>query len=93
MIYIVLKIIIVLPHLFITLNLQLNISHNQFSFFTKKSFPNNVYTPSYLQSIDISYNEIPIITQDLTFGTSNVKNLNLSHNYIDEIRPGNVVGT
>lgn len=49
-----------------------------------------MYTPSYLESIDISYNEIPIITQDITVGTSKVKYLNLSHNSIDEIRPGNI---
>ncbi|XP_026815822.1 chaoptin-like [Rhopalosiphum maidis] len=66
----------------------LNLSHNQFSFFTKKSFPNHMYTPSYLESIDISYNEIPIITNDITVGTHKVKYLNLSHNSIDEIRPG-----
>uniref|UniRef100_A0A2S2R5K6 Chaoptin n=1 Tax=Sipha flava TaxID=143950 RepID=A0A2S2R5K6_9HEMI len=67
---------------------HLNLSHNQFSFFTKKSFPNHMYTPSYLESIDISYNEIPIVTKDITIGTSKVKYLNLSHNSIDEIRPG-----
>lgn len=71
-------------------NLQLNLSHNLFSFFTKKSFPNHMYTPSYLESIDISYNEIPIITKDITVGTKKVKYLNLSHNSIDEIRPGNI---
>lgn len=68
--------------------LQLNISHNQFSFFTKKSFPNHMYTPSFLESIDASFNEIPIITRDITVGTSKVKYLNLSHNSIDEIQPG-----
>jgi hypothetical protein len=49
-----------------------------------------MYTPSYLESIDISYNEIPIVTKDITIGTSKVKYLNLSHNSIDEIRPGNI---
>lgn len=49
-----------------------------------------MYTPSYLESIDISYNEIPILTQDITVGTNKVKYLNLSHNSIDEIRPGNI---
>lgn len=68
--------------------LQLNLSHNQFSFFTKKSFPNHMYTPNFLESIDASFNEIPIITRDLTVGTSKVKHLNLSHNFIDEIQPG-----
>lgn len=68
--------------------LQLNLSHNQFSFFTKKSFPSHVYTPSYLESIDMSFNEIPIVTLEITIGTSKVKHLNLSHNSIDEIRPG-----
>jgi len=49
-----------------------------------------MYTPSYLESIDMSYNEIPIITHDITVGTHKVKYLNLSHNSIDEIRPGNI---
>lgn len=49
-----------------------------------------MYTPSYLESIDMSYNEIPIITYDITVGTHKVKYLNLSHNSIDEIRPGNI---
>lgn len=70
--------------------MQLNLSHNQFSFFTKKSFPSHVYTPSYLESIDLSYNEIPILTQEIVVGTNKVKHLNLSHNSIDEIRPGNM---
>lgn len=48
-----------------------------------------MYTPSYLEYIDISYNQIPIITQDIIFGTNKVKYLNLSHNSIDEIQPGN----
>lgn len=47
-----------------------------------------MYTPSYLESIDVSYNEIPILTQEITVGTNKVKYLNLSHNSIDEIRPG-----
>jgi len=50
-----------------------------------------MYTPSYLESIDMSYNEIPIITYDITVGTHKVKYLNLSHNSIDEIRPGNLI--
>lgn len=47
-----------------------------------------MYTPSYLESIDASYNEIPILTLEITVGTNKVKHLNLSHNSIDEIRPG-----
>lgn len=47
-----------------------------------------MYTPSYLESIDMSFNEIPIVTLEITVGTSKVKYLNLSHNFIDEIRPG-----
>ncbi|XP_050530520.1 chaoptin isoform X1 [Daktulosphaira vitifoliae] len=65
-----------------------NISHNQFSFFTKKSFPSHMYTPSTLRTIDISYNEVPVITKEILIGTDKVTFLNLSHNSIDEIRPG-----
>ncbi|XP_050439499.1 toll-like receptor 6 [Adelges cooleyi] len=67
---------------------HLNLSHNHFSFFTKKSFPSHQYTPSSLETIDISYNEIPVVTKDLIVGTNKVTYLNLSHNSIDEIRPG-----
>ncbi|XP_031640244.1 protein artichoke [Contarinia nasturtii] len=65
---------------------NINLSNNKFSFITKKTFPSDPYIPYPLKEIDLSYNEIPVLTYDLAFGTQNVKFLNISHNYINEIR-------
>lgn len=61
-------------------------SHNKFSFITKDTFPSDPYIPYRLREIDLSYNEIPVLTYDFAFGTHKVKFLNLSHNSINEIR-------
>lgn len=53
---------------------------------SRKTFPYDQYIPYRLQEIDLSYNEIPVLTYDLAFGTRKVKFLNISHNQINEIR-------
>lgn len=65
---------------------QINLSHNKFSFITSKTFPSNQWVPYRLREIDLSYNEMPVLTYDLAFGTAKVKTLNISHNVINEIR-------
>ncbi|KAJ8983099.1 hypothetical protein NQ317_001842 [Molorchus minor] len=65
---------------------QLNLSHNRISFLTRKTFPSNPYIPYKLKEIDLSYNSMPVITFDLTIGTSKLEKLNLSHNAIADIR-------
>lgn len=61
-------------------------SHNKFSFITKETFPSDPYIPYRLREIDLSFNEMPVITYDFAFGTHKVKTLNLSHNLINEVR-------
>uniref|UniRef100_A0A182NUG8 LRRCT domain-containing protein n=1 Tax=Anopheles dirus TaxID=7168 RepID=A0A182NUG8_9DIPT len=68
--------------------IRLNISHNRFSFVTRKMFPSDPYIPYRLRSINLSYNSMSIVTGDLKVGTGTVYHLNLSHNNIKEIRPG-----
>ncbi|CAG9858326.1 unnamed protein product [Phyllotreta striolata] len=70
---------------------KLNLSHNKVGFITKKFFPSNKYIPYKLKEVDLSYNSMPVLTVDLTIGTSKLEILNLSHNAIATVRPG-VVG-
>ncbi|KAI5638062.1 leucine rich repeat domain-containing protein [Phthorimaea operculella] len=70
---------------------MVNLSHNNFGFLTKKMFPSNPWIPYRLSEIDLSYNDIPVITFDITFGTQKVKKLNLAGNIINDIR-NNVLG-
>lgn len=49
-------------------------------------FPSNIYIPYRLEKVDLSYNLIPVLTFDITFGTRKLKYLNLSHNAINDIR-------
>ncbi|XP_072937799.1 uncharacterized protein [Epargyreus clarus] len=70
---------------------KVNLSHNQFGFLTRKMFPSSPWIPYRLQEIDLSYNEIPVVTYDITFGAKMVKRLNFAGNYINDIR-NNVLG-
>lgn len=65
---------------------QLNLRNNKISFITRKTFPSNPWIPYRLERVDLSQNGIPILTFDITFGTSKLKYLNLSGNGISEIR-------
>lgn len=66
-------------------------SHNKISFVTRKSFSSSPYIPYRLTDIDLSYNAIPVLTYDITFGTKKVKKLNISHNSINDIRRGKML--
>ncbi|XP_011301731.1 chaoptin [Fopius arisanus] len=65
---------------------RINLSHNKFSFITRKTFPNDPYIPYRLKEVDLSYNSMPVLTYDITIGTKKVGYMNLSHNNINEIR-------
>lgn len=65
---------------------KVNLSYNKIGFLTKKMFPYSPWIPYRLLEIDLSHNEIPVITFDLTFGTSKLKRLDLSGNIINDIR-------
>lgn len=56
------------------------------SFISRKTFPSDPYIPYHIREIDLSHNNIPILTKELSFGTRKVKFLNISHNHINEIR-------
>ena len=49
-------------------------------------FPSNPWFPYKLEKLDLSFNIIPVLTFDITFGTKRVKFLNLSNNGINEVR-------
>lgn len=49
-------------------------------------FPSNPWIQYRLERVDLSHNSLPILTFDLTFGTSKLKYLNLSYNGISDIR-------
>ncbi|XP_041981514.1 chaoptin [Aricia agestis] len=70
---------------------SVDLSHNRFGFLTKKMFPSSPWIPYRLMEVDLSHNELPVLTFDLTHGTKKVKKLNLSGNYINDIR-NNVIG-
>ncbi|KAG6444332.1 chaoptin [Manduca sexta] len=70
---------------------MVNLSHNNIGFLTKKMFPYSPWIPYRLQEIDLSYNEIPVLTYDLTLGTKKIKKLYLAGNYINDVR-NNVLG-
>nr|XP_029727427.1 LOW QUALITY PROTEIN: toll-like receptor 6 [Aedes albopictus] len=67
---------------------EIDLSHNRFSFITKKTFPSNPYIPYRLRKVNLSYNTMSIVTHDLKLGTKTVTDLNLSHNNIKDVRPG-----
>lgn len=66
----------------------LNLSHNRISFVTKKTFPSHQYIPYNLKYLDLSYNQMPVLTYDITFGTKKLLKLNVSNNQINELRRG-----
>ncbi|XP_023949100.1 chaoptin [Bicyclus anynana] len=70
---------------------MVNLSHNRFGFLSRKMFPESPWIPYRLMEVDLSYNEIPVVTFDITFGGKKLKKLDLSNNYINDIR-NNVLG-
>uniref|UniRef100_A0A336JWN3 CSON011490 protein n=1 Tax=Culicoides sonorensis TaxID=179676 RepID=A0A336JWN3_CULSO len=68
---------------------KINLRNNKISFLSKKSLPYNQWFAYKLRHLDLSYNVMPILTNDITIGTQNLEYLNLSHNVLQEIRLGN----
>ncbi|XP_017068982.1 chaoptin [Drosophila eugracilis] len=66
----------------------LDLSHNRISFVTKKTFPSHQYIPYNLRNLNLSYNQMPVLTYDITFGTKKLFKLDLSHNQINDLRRG-----
>lgn len=65
----------------------LNLSHNEVATINRKTFPSNPYVPYQLNTIDLSFNKLNVLTKDITYGTQKVKSLNLSHNLLTDIKP------
>lgn len=65
---------------------SLNLSHNKIAFLSRKTLPNDPWIPYKLKHLDLSYNVMPVLTFDMTFGGRKLVSLNLSHNNINEIR-------
>lgn len=63
--------------------------NNKISFLSKTSLPYNQWFAYKIRYLDLSYNLMPILTNDITVGTQNLDHLNLSHNFLQEIRIGN----
>lgn len=70
---------------------NINVSHNQFGTISKKMFPYHKWIPYNLQTVDLSYNRMPVLYKNLIIGMQKVKLLNVSHNLLNEVRP-NVLG-
>ena len=49
-------------------------------------FPANPWIPYRLMEVDLSYNEIPVVTFDITVGGKTLRKLDLSNNFINDIR-------
>lgn len=71
-----------------TLSLQnLDLSYNRISSIYSKTFPELRWTNFKLDTVDLSNNNLMIITKELLKGTKTVRTLNLARNKITEIRP------
>ena len=51
-------------------------------------FPEHRWIPYKLESVDLSYNRLPVITNEITRGTKHLKHLNVSYNILNNIRAG-----
>jgi len=67
---------------------RLNLSHNSISALTGKTFPESPWIPYRLTEVDLSFNQITVVTKEILIGTKKVKQLSLRANQINEIRPG-----
>ncbi len=67
---------------------QVNLTHNQISFLTGKTFPESPWIPYRLAEVDLSFNRMPVLSKEILIGTKKVRHLNLRGNILNEIRPG-----
>ena len=66
----------------------LNVSHNNLSNVGEYTFSHHKWIPYKLKEVDLSYNSLPVVTEDFLLGMQHVQKLNLSHNLLNEIRKG-----
>ena len=55
---------------------------------TGKTFPESPWIPYRLAEVDLSYNQMPVISKEILMGTKKVRHLSLRGNLINEILPG-----
>lgn len=67
---------------------QIDVSHNKIPFVTNKMFPESKWVPYHLEKVDLSHNVMPVLTKEILIGTKHLRYLNVSHNIINDIRPG-----
>lgn len=51
-------------------------------------FPEHKWIPYRLEKLDLSHNNMPVITNDMLVGTKHLKYLNISYNILSDIRKG-----
>lgn len=51
-------------------------------------FPEHKWIPYRLEHLDLSHNNMPVITKDMLVGTKHLKYLNISYNILTDIRKG-----
>ena len=51
-------------------------------------FPEHKWIPYRLEYLDLSYNNMPVITKEMLVGTKYLKYLNISYNILTDIRAG-----
>ena len=51
-------------------------------------FPEHKWIPYKLEYLDLSYNNMPVITKEMLVGTKHLKYLNISYNILTDIRAG-----
>jgi Leucine-rich repeat (LRR) protein len=54
-------------------------------------FPEHRWIPYKLEHLDLSHNNMPVITKEMLVGTKHLKYLNISYNILTDIRKGNLL--
>lgn len=62
-------------------------------FVTRKMLPEHKWIPYRLEYLDLSYNQMPVLTKEILRGTKHLKYLNVSHNMLNDVRRGNLTLT
>lgn len=71
--------------------IQINLTNNQISFISPKTFPESPWIPYRLAEIDLSYNRMPVLSKEILIGTKKVRSLSLRGNSLNEIRKGSML--
>ena len=71
--------------------IQINLTNNQISFISPKTFPESPWIPYRLAEIDLSYNRMPVLSKEILIGTKKVRSLSLRGISLNEIRKGSML--